>query len=60
MTNLQKNDKDKEILQKHVDRLEVWVVENAMKINPSKSKAVRFMRARVKNPLNYSLTLCRP
>jgi len=26
-----------------------------MKINPSKSKAVRFTRARVKNPLNYSL-----
>ena len=26
-----------------------------MKINPSKSKAVRFTRARVKDPLNYSL-----
>jgi hypothetical protein len=26
-----------------------------MKINPSKSKAVCFMRARVKAPLNYSL-----
>jgi len=26
-----------------------------MKINPSKSKAIRFMRARVKDPLNYSL-----
>ena len=26
-----------------------------MKINSSKSKAVRFTRARVKNPLNYSL-----
>jgi hypothetical protein len=33
----------------------VWAVENAMKINPSKSKAVRFTRARVKDPLNYSL-----
>jgi len=30
-------------------------VENAMKINPSKSKAVRFTRARAKDPLNYSL-----
>ena len=30
-------------------------VENAMKINPSKGKAIRFTRARVKNPLNYSL-----
>jgi len=26
-----------------------------MKINPSKSKAVRFTRARVKDPLSYSL-----
>jgi hypothetical protein len=26
-----------------------------MKTNPSKSTAVRFMRARVKDPLNYSL-----
>jgi len=26
-----------------------------LKINPSKSKAIRFTRARVKNPLNYSL-----
>ena len=26
-----------------------------MKINPSKSKAVCFMRARVKDPLDYSL-----
>ena len=32
-----------------------WAVENAVKINPSKSKAVRFTRARVKDPLNYSL-----
>ena len=29
--------------------------ENAMEINASKSKAVRFTRARVKNPLNYSI-----
>jgi len=32
-----------------------WEVENEMKINPSKSKAVRFTRARVKDPLHYSL-----
>jgi hypothetical protein len=30
-----------------------WVVENAMKINPGKSKAVGFTRARVKDRLNY-------
>jgi hypothetical protein len=42
-------------LQKDLDRLGEWAVENAMKINPSKSKAVRFTRARVKDPLDYSL-----
>ena len=30
-----------------------WAVENAMKINPGKSKAVGFTRARVKDRLNY-------
>jgi len=49
------NKEDKEKLQKYLDRLGEWAVENAMKINPSKSKAVRFTRARVKDPLNYSL-----
>ena len=44
-----------EILQRDLDRLGEWVVENAMKMNPSKSKAVRFMRARLKDPLNYSI-----
>jgi hypothetical protein len=44
-----------EILQNDLDRLGEWEVINAMRINPSKSKAVRFTRARVKNPLNYSL-----
>ena len=29
-----------------------WAVEYGMKINPSKSKAIRFMRAQVKNPLD--------
>jgi hypothetical protein len=43
------------MLQKDLDRLGEWAVEDAMKINPSKSKAVRFTRARVKDPLDYSL-----
>jgi len=30
-------------------------VENGMKINPGKSKAVSFTKARVKDPLSYSL-----
>ena len=41
--------------QKDLDRLGEWAVENAMKINPCKSKEVRFTRARVKDPLNYLL-----
>jgi len=45
------NNADMENLQKDLDRLGEWAVENAMKINPRKSKAVRFTRARVKNPL---------
>jgi hypothetical protein len=32
-----------------------WVVENEMKINPNKSKAISLTRARMKHPLNYSL-----
>ena len=42
-------------LQKDLDRLGEWAAENATKINPSKSKAVHFMRAQVKDPLNYTL-----
>ena len=34
---------------------QAWAVENAMKINPSKNKAVHFTTARVKDPLDYSL-----
>ena len=49
------NNADMEKLQKILDRLGEWAVENAMKINPSKSKAIRFTRARVKDPVNYSL-----
>jgi len=44
-----------EILQKDLDRLGEWAVVNAMTINPSKSKAVRFTRARSKDPLKHSL-----
>jgi len=43
------NNADMEKLQKDLDRLGEWAVENAMRINPSKSKAVRFTRARVKS-----------
>jgi len=32
-----------------------WAVENGTKINPGKSKAMRFTRARVRNQLGYSL-----
>ena len=42
-------------MQKHLDRLGEWAAENAMKVNPSKCKAVRFTRARVKDSLNYTL-----
>jgi hypothetical protein len=49
------NNEDMEKLQKDLDSLGEWAVENAMKINPSKSKAVRFTRARINDPLNYSL-----
>jgi len=47
------NNVDMEKLQKDLDRLGEWAVENVMKINESKSKAIRFTRARVKDPLNY-------
>ena len=40
-------------LQRDVVRLGEWSVENGMKINPSKSKAICFTRARTKVPLNY-------
>jgi len=44
-----------EKLQIDLSRLREWAVENGMKTIPGKSKAVRFTRARMKNPLNYSL-----
>ena len=49
------NKKGTEILQKDLDTLGEWAVENEIKIKPSKCKAIRFRRVRVKNPLGYSL-----
>jgi hypothetical protein len=40
-----KNNNDKENLQTDLNRLGKWAVENAMKINPTKSKVVCFTRA---------------
>jgi len=42
-------------LQKDLDILVEWAVENGMKINPGKNKAIKFARARVKNPPDHSL-----
>jgi len=50
-----KNKYDTEKLQKDLDCLGEWVVENGKKRNAGRSKAIRFTRARVKNPLGYSL-----
>jgi hypothetical protein len=44
-----------EKLQIDLNRLGEWAVENAMVINPAKSKAVCFTRARVMETLSYSL-----
>ena len=44
-----------EKLHKDLDKLGEWAVVNAMEINASKSKAIRFTRTTVKDPLNYSL-----
>jgi len=48
------NKNDIEKLQKDLDTMGEWAVENGMKINPGKIKAIRFMKAQVKNPLGYS------
>jgi hypothetical protein len=50
-----KYNNDMENLQTDLNRLGKWAVENAIKINPTKSKVVSFTRARVKEPLNYTL-----
>ena len=46
---------DTDKLQKDLDRLGEWATENEMRINPIKSKAIRFTKSRAKVPLNYSL-----
>jgi len=46
------NDGDIDTLQTDVDRLGEWAVENLIKINPGKSKAVSIMRTQVKVSLN--------
>jgi hypothetical protein len=40
---------------KDLDTLGEWSVENGMTINPGKSEAINFTRARFKNPLGYSV-----
>ena len=47
------SDSNIDMLQIDLDRLGEWMVENTMKINPGKSKAVSLVRAQVKDPLNY-------
>jgi hypothetical protein len=49
------SNEDVEKLQTDLNRLGEWAVENVMIINPNRSKAVCFTRARVMEPLNYSL-----
>ena len=47
--------RDIEKLQKDLNSLGEWAVENEMKINPDKSKAVSFTKARVKERTRYYL-----
>jgi hypothetical protein len=49
------NNHDVKKLQTDLDRLGDWVVENGIKINPSKSKALSLTRVRVKDPINYTV-----
>ena len=49
------NIKDVEKLQTDLDILGDWAERNEMKINPNKIKALSFTKARVKDPLSYSL-----
>jgi len=42
-------------IQKYLNYLGKWAVENGMKINPDKSKGILFTKDRVKNPLGYNL-----
>jgi len=45
--------RDIDKLQTDLNRLREWAVKNEMKINPSKSNAVCFTRARVKERIRY-------
>jgi hypothetical protein len=47
------NDSNIETVQIDLDRLGEWAGENETKINPGKSKAIRFTRARGDDSLNY-------
>jgi len=49
------NKNETEKLQKDLDTLGEWAVENGLKLNPGKSKVIRITRARGENPLVYSL-----
>jgi len=44
---------DTDKLQTDLNRLGEWVVENQMKINPGKSKAVSFRKTTVKERIRY-------
>ena len=44
-----------EKLQKNLGTLGEWAVEDGMELCPGKCKAIRFTRARVKNPLGFTL-----
>jgi hypothetical protein len=48
-----KDSSDTDKLQKDLNKLGEWALENEMKINPRKSKAVSFTKARVKECLRY-------
>jgi hypothetical protein len=49
------NIEDVEKLQTDLDRLGDWAEGSKMRINSKKIKALSFARARLKEPLNYSL-----
>jgi hypothetical protein len=49
------NINDIENLQKFLNTVGEWVVEYVIKMNPGKSKVMRFTRSWFKNPLGYSL-----
>jgi hypothetical protein len=49
------NNKDIEKLQIDLNRLGEWAIENAMEINPTKSKAISFTRTHMKEQQNYLL-----